>query len=340
MMGRFLSGISIVLASAACGVLSGGPQRDVKISDHGHQKGHATAFSTPADLRLGFIRENNDGLSYCAEPLPDVALGSEKSASASLAASAAATQSAAATASLAQANETLMTDNRNLRGELNNAIDAYEKDTQKKYSNSNARANSVSAGNSANATLNVAAAARLAVSVSELGGRSPEVLLAREFLYRLCEARANGYFKDPKTYAEQQANALRLIQIIYEARYRLSDSVSDMQFLKSVNDYNIQQKALCTDRAKACEVVAAQQPDKKAQGDAKSKCAAELNDCLKNIELLTLPKPKTGPEKPPKNERQDTVLFVPDLPTQEPAAAAPPPAVPLPEAPPPAKPLK
>src|SRR4051812_16548812 len=101
---RHIASIVLFAVLSSCGVFSEGPQREVKISTSTYVKNSTTAFSTPADLRLGFLRGLDDKLSYCAEPLPDAALGSEKSASGSLAASAAASQSAAATATLAQTN--------------------------------------------------------------------------------------------------------------------------------------------------------------------------------------------------------------------------------------------
>jgi hypothetical protein len=291
-----------------CGDFWNDAQRTVRISDHEHKAHHATAFSTPADLRLGFIRGTNDELSYCAEPLPDIALGSDKSASGSLAAAAAFSQSASATASLAQSNEQLLTDNTNLRRELDEAIRSYERETQHKYTGSYSRDASTSVQQNGNASLNLTAAARLAVTVSELGGRSPEVLLAREFLYRLCEARANNYFTDPKTYSEQQANALHFIQAIYEARYRVSDTTADAQLLKNVIDYNNQQKGLCSDRQKACEIVAAQEADKKSQDAAKNKCAVDFKKCLDKLELMAVPKPKAKGEAPAETR---TMLVVP-----------------------------
>lgn len=293
-----MSGVTLLVACGGSGV-----QRNVRMSAHRHEPGTATAFSTPAELRLGFLRGKDDGLYYCAEPLPDVALGSDKSFSASLAASAAAAQAAANSSSVQQANDRLAEDNESLRRERDDAVRAYETDTRQQYTGSRSSVHSSSLNASANASLNAAAATRTAIAVSELAGRSPEVLLAREFLYRICEARSNGFFTDPKVYSEQQANALRLIQVAYEAKYKTLDASAEAQKVKSILDYNAQKLALCTSRKDTCDKLAAKDDDKKA-------CLVTYADCLKNVELLSLPVPaKPAPDgKPP----TATIIQVPN----------------------------
>ena len=107
-----------------------GPQRNVKLETHTHSGPgtQAISFSTPADLRLAFLREGKSDHVYCAEPMPDVALGSETSGNGSISAAMAATQaaSAASTAALGEENSAI-------RKQLGDAIAQYEQETGKKY---------------------------------------------------------------------------------------------------------------------------------------------------------------------------------------------------------------
>jgi len=226
---------------------------------------------------------------YCAEPAPDVALGSEVTGSASLAASSALASASATNASLAQENQ-------DLREQLAKAVDVYERETQKQYKTSLNRSGSASASLSNNTAVNMQGAFRLAATVSELGGRSQQVLLAREFLYRLCEARANNFVQTESVYVQLQATALEMINSIYASQHRSStaENISaSADLMKQVNEYNKSQTDLCSSQQKACESLAAKPDDKKP-------CQEAYNKCISAIKLVKAPELPDLTEKKPK----------------------------------------
>jgi hypothetical protein len=270
----------IVALGSGCGL----PQREVKFTDHSPAGNKVTSFSTPGDLRLAFLRPSGTAAVYCAEPMPDVALGSDASASGKLSGSASMAQASATNASLAAENEAL-------RRELDAAIEKYERETENRYTSSTSSTRSTSLSQSSNAALNLEAAARLAVTVSELGGRTQQVLLAREFLYRLCEARANSFIENEATYTRLQENALRMIEAIYTVKPTNDTErvVANAELLKQVVAYNTQQQTRCDERLKACDAVA-------KTDDEKAACKKDKNECVKAIVLLKAPdlsEPKT-----------------------------------------------
>lgn len=252
----------------------GGPQRNLKLSTHGH----ATAISTPADLRLSFLREDQSKQVYCAEPLPDVALGSEQTASGKLAGTFATAQAASAATTAA-----LMEENKTLRKELNDAVREYERETGGKYERN--LSSNVTVNSSANSSLNLEAAYGLAVKVSELGGRSQQVLLAREFLYRVCEARANRFFIDDQAYIDLQVKALGMIEAISTTK-KPSVVAEKTALLQKVNEYNKQQSERCAAAFKACKSA------------KKTNCVETRDKCEKPLtfEALGLPAPRTLPQ--------------------------------------------
>lgn len=258
------------------------PQREVKLSVHAASpnKDQVTGFSTPADLRLGFLREQSSMAVYCAEPMPDVALGHETTASGSASGSLEQAASASAAASLAQENE-------ELRKQLQEAVAAYEAETKRTYSGS--RSMTTSNSLSSSGTLNLQAAYKLAVTVSELSGRSQQVLLAREFLYRLCEARANRFFVDDQVYVQLQNNALKLIESIASVQ-KPSELALRSEELKQINAYNESQTKFCALKDKACNDAAGADAAKKAA------CAQENTKCLAAIKPLS-PGEVARPEK-------------------------------------------
>lgn len=244
-----------------------GPQYNVKLSQHpqSETKAQVTGFSTPASLRLAFLREPQSLAVYCAEPMPDVALGSETSASGSLAANATAAASASGAAAAVLADE-----NQQLRKQLD----------QKQESSSSTGDN-----------LNLQGAYKLAVSVSELQGRTQHVLLAREFLYRLCEARANRFFVDDKAYVTLQNNALKLIESIATAQ-STPTMAQRVEELKAITAFTKQQSELCKQRNTACTEAAGKKEDELA------KCKAEHVACLGAIKAPEPSKPPGPAEKP------------------------------------------
>jgi hypothetical protein len=265
--------LCVAFSIAACG-----PQRQVRYTDHHDKEGGVTSFSTPADLRLAFLRNNTSSV-YCAEPMPDVALGSDASGSGSLAASLSLSQAAVKNAALSQENEIL-------RNDLQKAMEKYERETASKDSSSASRNTSTSINNSGSGSLNLEATARLAVTVAELGGRTQQVLLAREFLYRICEARANNFFTGGQAYVELQTNALRLIEAIYASARQSSDAErasAAAELMKQINTYNTQQQAHCDNRATACENIASKDEEKKKA------CAAARKQCVDDIKPVEAP---------------------------------------------------
>ncbi|MCP3143856.1 hypothetical protein [Pyxidicoccus xibeiensis] len=263
---------------AGCSIFSpyAVPQRRVKLSEHERSDGgdSSVAFSTSGDLRLAFLREENAKSVYCAEPMPDVALGSEQSGSGSLSAAASLTQSASAANSAALSEE-----NEALRKDLRDAILAYEEATERRYNRS--VSSNLSSSTSSNASLNLQATYKLAVTVAELGGRSHQVLLAREFLYRLCEARANGFFTSQQAYVELQVNALKMIQSIAMPA-RPSANAERAELVKKLNEYVTTQTELCKTQQSACTTAAADDAAKKV-------CAAAFNKCVSAIVTPKLP---------------------------------------------------
>jgi len=289
---RFLGAITISVLLVGCGTA---PQRVVRFTDHNSTKDKVTSFSTPSDLRLAFLRDSAGTTVYCAEPTPDVALGSEASGSGSLAATAAITQANSLNATLAKQNE-------QLQNELARAIDRYEAETSKKYTSSYSSGYSASSQQSGNASLNLAASAKLAVTVAELGGRSQQVLLAREFLYRICEARANNFFTDATAYERLQQNALRLIESIYTTKQSTEAErlAANAELVKQVNEYNKLQQSRCEDKFKACDAVA-------SKPDEKTACATSKKKCIEDIKPLEAP-----PIAPPtKGGKEGSMLLAP-----------------------------
>lgn len=270
------------------------PQREVRISPHtvSPTKDGAVAFSTPGDLRLAFLREEKSHSVYCAEPMPDVSLGSDQSANGSVSVALSSAQAAAASAASALAQE-----NDSLRRQLHDADLAYEASTGSKTN----RSYSSSASESGSSANNMAAqgAYRVAVSVAELGGRTQQVLLAREFLYRLCEARANRFFVDDKAYVSLQNNALKLIQNI-SIPARPSAASERAELLKRAVEYANAQATLCNAKEKACTASAADDATKR-------ECVKTLAKCMSAIEFPTVPKASQVTDVEPSE------LTVPDL---------------------------
>lgn len=302
-----LSGLVMVGLLSLCASACQPPQRRVMFTEHTAGKAGSetiTSFSTPADLRLAFLRPDGSKDVYCSEPMPDVALGSDASGSASLAGAAALSQAASTNSSLAQENSSL-------RQDLAKAIDAYEKETKKQYSSSTTKSGATSVENSGSGSVNLAASARLAITVAELGGRSQQVLLAREFLYRICEARANGFFQGPQAYIDMQMNALRLIESIASVPRQSAEAeklAANSELVKQVTAYNTQRQADCEAKQKACDASA-------ANDVAKKECVKARKDCVDAIKPLEAPPVKGLAEATPKGPGNSMLTS----PTEEPA---------------------
>lgn len=303
----------LITLAIGCG---GKPQRRVFFDSV--PKNEIVSFSTPAELRLAFMRPDGNKARYCAEPMPDVALGSTMSAAGSLSASGALSKAASVNASLAQENE-------QLRDQLGKAVDAYERETRNSYRASLSRSGSASSQMSASGSLNLAAAANLAVTVSELGGRSHQVLLAREFLYRLCEARANNFITKEENYIALEIQALDMIQNIYasqRASNAAEDALANAELLKQVNEYNGTRLKLCDVKKESCLQQASDAAKKQACGD-------EHKKCVDGISLLKLQDATPRSEQKPRSlseQMQDAVkqLVSPTSPLAPPAVAPPP----------------
>jgi len=290
--------VSMLLIGACSSNL---PQRQVRFANHNpprskwgtvgdvKPKGVLQSFSTPADLRLGFLKGADVNTVYCAEPMPDVSLGAEASFNGSLAASFANTQAAQASAAIAALSE----ENRELREELEDAVEASESGKKQERSGNV----SSSLASTMNATANLQAAAQLAVKVSELGGRSQQVLLAREFLYRLCEARANAFIEaDKGLYVALQKRALEMIENISKPQ-KASETAERTALIKEITAHNKQQSDLCGAKKTACAAAAEslKSPNKE---EKQAECVTKHDTCMSGIKLLSVPAVPTGEGNP------------------------------------------
>ncbi|AEI65617.1 hypothetical protein LILAB_18575 [Corallococcus macrosporus] len=254
---------------AGCSVLSStvNPQRRIGYSSHAQNddKNEAIAFSTPADLRLAFLREKGVDAIYCAEPMPDVSLSSEAAASGSMSAAAALAQSASAATNAALAEE-----NEALRKDLREAIRSYEQSTKSTYNRT--LSSDLSSATTTSSSLNLQAAYKLAVTAAELGGRSQAVLVAREYLYRLCEARANKF--DDEAYARLQERALAMVEAI--TKPAPTNPAADRAALaQRISELATTQMKLCDTQKSACMALVGDDKDKAkttACGEAFKKC--------------------------------------------------------------------
>jgi len=276
---KTFAALSLGLAVLSCNQ----PQRSVRYSRV--DEGKITSFSTPADLRLAFMRPGKNGAPaiYCAEPVPDVALGSELSGSGSLGATSALTGKSLLTSSLTRENAALEEQNASLRRELEEAVREYERETRREYKTTYRTERSADRSSTSDETVNLTAAAKLAVTVSELGGRSQQVLLAREFLYRLCEAKANDFIKTEGAYILMQATALSMIQSIYEAQHSSTaaqETAAYAEAVKQVNTFNDQHKKTCEAQRKVCDEGVPKDKDGKADAGEVKKCIQWNKECL------------------------------------------------------------
>lgn len=234
---------------------------------------------------------------YCAEPVPDVALGSEISGNGSIGTKNALTTSAIVTSSLTRENASLINENDRLRRELGEAVRDYERKTGREYKEKFDAERSSNRTFNSDDSLNLIAAGKLAVTVSELGGRSQQVLLAREFLYRLCEARANNFIQSEKAFVALQTSALSMIESIYQAQRSsivAAEATAYAEVVKQVSAYNTQRKSTCTDVRNLCNQgipLKDGKPDL-ASSEAKN-CILEEKKCLEE-QLIKAPPQQQG----------------------------------------------
>lgn len=291
------AGLSVIATLALSCAL---PQREVRYSSHELSADEpVAAFSTPADLRLTFVRAPRSPYTFCAEPMPDVALGStvEVSGAAKGSTSAEVSMSRTYASSLKEINESLRKENEALRHELEKALDEYKKEKGQELKTSVESSLSLAgtSGSKSDGNLELQAAAKLAATVSELGGRSQQVLLAREFLYRLCEARANGFFKGGQAYVDMQQNALRMIESISKAAEKTAVE-KRTALLKQGLELQKARASLCSDVKKSCLIVAETKTKPEEVKAANVACEVEVGKCLAKaaFEEGLLPVAKNG----------------------------------------------
>lgn len=304
---------SRICVCAALAVSCSQPQREVRYSSHELSvKEPVAAFSTPADLRLTFVRSPNSPYTFCAEPMPDVALGStlEVSGAAKGSLAAEASMSSSYASSLKDINESIRKENEALRHELEKALDEYKKETGRELKTSVESSLSLASAsaNKSNSNLELQAAAKLAATVSELGGRSQQVLLAREFLYRLCEARANGFFAGGQAYVDMQQNALRMIESISKAAEK-TPVEKRTELLKQGLELQKARASLCADIKKSCLAVAETKTTQAEIKAAKDACEVDSGKCLAKaaFEEGPLPSPKSDEKSA---EAKGTILLM------------------------------
>lgn len=264
------------------------PQRRVMISSDPLDK-PISAYSTPADLRLTFVRAPGvENLYFCAEPMPDVSLGSTTDISGSAKGSMSndATLSSSYASTLKELYEVAERENHALRRELEKALEEYKKETGKDLGTSVESSLDItsSSGNKSSGNLELQAAVKLAATVSELQGRSQNVLLAREFLYRICEARANGFFQGGQAYIDMQQNALRMIVEISRSSQK-SAQETRLDLLKQGIELQKARVGICGDVKKSCLAVADTKDPAAAKKDAQTACEVDFGKCLKAAEF-------------------------------------------------------
>ena len=329
-MSRYNASTALFIATTCgCAAL---PQRDVRFEYHStapdHQADPSTAkqtterfddsitsFSTPSDLRLGFVRGKDSKHRYCAEPMPDVAMSSEISGSGSLALSAAMNQSAAMNVELARENaalrEELSKKSSSDEAGSNNSEDGGKSDTKNKSSSGVGASNAMGASGSLEAAISY----RSAVTAAELAGRTQQVLLAREFMYRLCEADSNGSLAGAD-YGSLLERGLAMVENVATGK-----STGPADLLKQVNEYNEQRKKVCDVKLARCE---------RFTGKPKEDCLAAADKCFDELKLLEhgAVAPKVASVQGPSSAAAAATTGAPPAPaTTTPAA---PPALPAP----------
>ena len=174
-------------------------------------------YSAPAQLRFMSVKNQKGIYRICSEPNPDVAANSSSKFNSQLALS---------LQTMMKMSQQLQIENKKLKQQLyaselqrkamkdaiqrdnkSNRNSSYSTDVQNSLNTQNALENSAGGSGS------IGVAFERALTIVELKGRSEDVLLARDFLYRICEAAQN----DPSKYTARdvinmQAKALMFLQ--------------------------------------------------------------------------------------------------------------------------------
>lgn len=280
-----LSTAVLIALSSGCTAL---PQRDVRFAYHSTASDREfdpdkkrqtaalfddtiTSFSTPSDLRLGFVRGKDSLHKYCAEPMPDVAMSSEVSGSGSLALSAAMNESAAMNVELARENaalrEELSKKSASSETGSRNSEDSGKSNTTNKSSSGVGASSTMGASGSLDAAITY----RSAVTAAELAGRTQQVLLAREFMYRLCEAGSNK-FLEGSDYGALLEKGLAMVENVATGK-----STGPADLLKQVNEYNEQRRKICDIKLARCD---------RFKDKPRDECLAAADKCFDELKLL------------------------------------------------------
>jgi hypothetical protein len=179
----------------SCGVFDAteNDQRRIKISEHTIEDDKSMfALSAPSSLRTMIAKTHGGVVRFCAEPPPDTGVSSNSSANVNVAAS---------LASITSLSQKMEVENKILRDKMYELVTKLEAERESTGKSSDDLEyyrkvlSDMSASQNVSGNLTLGVATQQALNIVELGGRNDELLLAREFLYRICEASYN----DPNT---------------------------------------------------------------------------------------------------------------------------------------------
>ncbi|WP_426753461.1 hypothetical protein [Myxococcus sp. Y35] len=188
----------------------------------------------------------------------------------SVAAALAQSASAATNAALAQEKEAL-------RKDLREAIRSYEQSTKSTYNRT--LSSDLSNSTATSSSLDLQAAYKLAFTAAELGGRSRAVLVAREYLYRLCDARANKF--NDEAYAKLQERALTMVEAI--SKPAAANPAADRAALaQRISELATTQMKLCETQRSACMALVGDDKDKSKT----TACSEAFMKCVDAIQPM------------------------------------------------------
>ena len=252
--------------------------------------------SGPAELRYAFTsKETTDGIvRFCTEPFPDVGGTSQTDFQLQLAAN---------VQQLVALSQSLSAENERLRNELRESEirrETAEDIAQIASNDSNNTANRRRALSSTSNTYasqkvsgSLSTAMSRAVGIVELKGRSEDVLLARDFLYRICEASMSdpkGYNSD--TVKEMQTRAIEFLQVTREAESKVTVAKSQATVVEKAHAIFAAEQKQCADVKTASTTVAnlteqtclADKTKVKDEDERKATCLAKKREALGNAE--------------------------------------------------------
>ncbi|EOG1477126.1 hypothetical protein CGJ01_22580 [Vibrio parahaemolyticus] len=204
-----------VILLSGCTSLGITEQKVVKVNHSNGGKGDLEIVSFPAQLRGAYVYTDATGKKFvCAEPFTDVAASSSLSATASAV--------------------------NNLATALNQSANATrEQQGSENIQGTDASgSNETTLGYSAQTEQNINVGLNTVNQIVALEGRTQFVLLAREMLFRTCEAAANGYLNSAETIVAKQHQKVftALTQMVEteQAKAQAEKSQADANKVKAV----------------------------------------------------------------------------------------------------------